>query len=128
MNNNPISFLLKLIGIVHLPGLLIVYLALPNQYLKEFILLNPYAHAHEWYPAICCSERDCMPINPADLVATPDGWKVMTNGEIIPYDSNKIKRRPLNAPPEAYTSPHVCFKNGDIKAEVICVYPMEQGS
>lgn len=34
------------------------------------------ALAHSWYPAECCSERDCYPIEVHDVKAVTGGWLV----------------------------------------------------
>lgn len=39
-------------------------------------LLASPAAAHEWYPASCCSEKDCTPLTEADVKETPDGWLI----------------------------------------------------
>lgn len=64
-------------------------------------------HAHEWYPAICCNDRDCYEI-PADAVEVVDGgYRLKSNGQIIPWDQVR------ETPGEAGHSFHVCTERGD---------------
>ncbi len=32
------------------------------------------ASAHEWYPRLCCSDRDCHPVDCAEVRKDPSGW------------------------------------------------------
>lgn len=48
------------------------------------------AGAHEapsgWrYPVSCCGLRDCAPLPANALEPTPDGWRIIATGEVIPY-------------------------------------------
>lgn len=64
-----------------------------------------YAFSHEapsgWrYPYACCSNYDCRPVDApgADrhhtiqINRSPEGFVISTTGEVIPYNSNKIKQ------------------------------------
>jgi hypothetical protein len=92
------------------------------------IILATPAAAHDWYPPECCSATDCAAVGAADLTPTPEGWRVESSGEIVPFDDQRVKPIPPDAPPEARTTPHVCHAGGDPSARAICVYPMELGS
>lgn len=38
-------------------------------------LIHP-ARAHDWYPAVCCSQKDCQPIPESRVRVTPEGYQV----------------------------------------------------
>lgn len=42
------------------------------------------AHAHSWYPPICCSERDCASLSPGSVEEGPGGYLIRSTGEFIP--------------------------------------------
>jgi len=88
------------------------------------------ARAHDWYPPLCCSGRDCHPTGahpgarePAATL-TPQGWR-LHDGKVIPHA-------------RARTSPdgvlHVCRRGGDPHGEIIevdgrpCVFAPGLGS
>ncbi|MBB3975963.1 hypothetical protein GGQ64_001150 [Rhizobium azooxidifex] len=52
------------------------------------------ARAHSFYDLECCSNRDCMPVPDEEIMATKEGWRVRTTGEVIGYDSWPIKHSP----------------------------------
>lgn len=49
----------------------------------------PSAHAHSWYPASCCSNQDCQPVDASEIRSTPTGWQVAPTGEVIPYGDHR---------------------------------------
>lgn len=73
------------------------------------------ARAHDWYPALCCSGRDCHPTGEVDGARepaarfTPRGW-VLHDGKVIPHD--KVRQSPDGAL-------HVCRRGGDPTGDVI---------
>lgn len=52
------------------------------------------ASAHSFYHYECCHDRDCWPLEPADISETPEGWLLVETGEVIPYDWPKVKDSP----------------------------------
>lgn len=42
-----------------------------------------YARAHSWYPAECCSDRDCYPLPDGSVKKVPGGYQLIENGEFI---------------------------------------------
>lgn len=50
-----------------------------------FALAAP-VFAHSWYPAACCSEVDCSPLDPKEVKATPAGWLIIKDRVTVPYD------------------------------------------
>jgi hypothetical protein len=38
-----------------------------------FVNLVATAHAHEWYPSICCGGHDCHPVDCDELTELPNG-------------------------------------------------------
>lgn len=77
------------------------------------LLVVVMARAHEWYPAECCSDRDCWiaGIGGAEPEPrmSPSGW-VLQDGTLIPFH-------------EARPSPdgnfHVCRHGGSLLGSVI---------
>jgi hypothetical protein len=57
-------------------------------------LAAPRARAHDWYtgsanPATgepCCDVDDCQRVEPDSVRASPRGWLVAPNGEVVPYN------------------------------------------
>jgi hypothetical protein len=43
-----------------------------------------HAFSHDWYPPVCCSDKDCREISNRDVDWTPAGWLVKITGEVIP--------------------------------------------
>ena len=37
------------------------------------------------YPVTCCGKMDCAPLPANALEPTPNGWRVIATGEVIPY-------------------------------------------
>lgn len=95
-----------------------------------FVLVAHRAQAHDWYPALCCSGRDCHPTGAVEGARepaarfTPRGW-VLHDGKVIPHD--RVRQSPDGAL-------HVCRRNGDPKGDVIevdgkpCVFAPGLGS
>jgi hypothetical protein len=53
-----------MLRLLPLPAILALTLALTFN--------KPSAVAHEWYPQHCCSDKDCHPINCAEITTSPD--------------------------------------------------------
>ncbi|MBJ6128316.1 hypothetical protein [Microvirga splendida] len=52
----------------------------------------PPALAHDWYPAACCSQRDCRHLEEADgetVLEIPGGWQLW-DGRIVPRGTAKL--------------------------------------
>lgn len=50
------------------------------------------AAAHDWYPAACCSQRDCRHLEEAKgetVLETPKGWQLW-DGRIVPRGTAKL--------------------------------------
>jgi hypothetical protein len=41
-------------------------------FVLAFTLYINSAYGHEWYPQHCCSDRDCHPVDCAEITTTPD--------------------------------------------------------
>ncbi len=55
-------------------------------------LSSELALAHEWYPASCCSERDCRALvetNGETVLESADGWKLW-DGRTVPRGRAKF--------------------------------------
>jgi hypothetical protein len=50
------------------------------------------ALAHDWYPAACCSEKDCRPLVEAkgeSVLESAKGWELW-DGRTVPRDTAKL--------------------------------------
>lgn len=59
------------------------------------LALTVVAHAHDWYPRECCSDRDCAPAD--TVVRRDDGSYFVTSrgmSVVIPADYNKWRSSP----------------------------------
>jgi len=73
------------------------------------------------YDPSCCSIRDCAPMPPGEIVATEQGWRVESTGEVIPYTSSKIKR----SRDDLF---HRCAISGDFTRKTsLCLYVPDMG-
>lgn len=79
------------------------------------LALGATASAHSWYPADCCSDRDCWPMGQDADASEPD--PVIVPGGYRTHDGIFV--------PQAQTRPsrdgrfHVCRYGGDPKGGVI---------
>lgn len=69
--------------------------------------------AHEWYPPVCCSERDCFEVAPELMTPTADGYRYEITGEVIPYDRTRV------TPPEGGGAFHICTYGGNPSGQII---------
>lgn len=88
------------------------------------------ARAHEWYPPLCCSGRDCHPTGAAEgarepaATWTPGGWRL--------HDGKMFRHDRVRQSPDGLL--HVCRRNGDPKGDVIevdgkpCIFAPGLGS
>lgn len=49
------------------------------------------ARAHSWYPAVCCSDADCMELDSKRVRVTPGGY-LIDNREMVPFDKAQWSR------------------------------------
>lgn len=75
------------------------------------------ARAHDWYPPLCCSGRDCHPTGAAEGAREPAAtW----DGDTLRlHDGKTYARRTLRVSPDGLL--HVCRRDGDPRGEVIVV-------
>jgi hypothetical protein len=76
------------------------------------------ARAHDWYPAECCSQRDCFKINYDELVETNNGdWLYLPRNLTFP----KAKVRPSQD-----RNFHVCIGNsGYNDGQPLCAFILQ---
>ena len=81
------------------------------------VLTASMAHAHSWYPAECCSERDCAPLPENQTPKPLDGgaW-LLSTGEIVPREKARW------SPDGLY---HLCRLPG---GTIVCIFIPPQGS
>ena len=88
------------------------------------ILLISVASAHQaptgWaYPWTCCSNNDCRVVNESDstvkVAETPEGYRISTTGEVIPYNDKRVK----DSPDGLF---HWCSRQGKDDTPTICLY------
>ena len=68
--------------------------------------------AHDWYPALCCSDRDCHPLAEANgetVTETADGWRL--------WDGRIIKRGAAKWSPDGRF--HLCET---LSKSIICFF------
>lgn len=80
--------------------------------------------AHDWYPFACCSDQDCWSSPAGNITVTPEGYRIETSGEVIPFTDPRI--RPT--PPEGGGDFHVCHLAADPTARVLCLFVPEVGA
>lgn len=86
------------------------------------VVLATKVFAHSFYDYDCCHQRDCGPVPSTQFRPTPSGWQWIPNGEIIPYDSHKIRKSPDG-------SFHRCGQNSPLDPEKArCFYIPEMGT
>ena len=50
------------------------------------------AHAHSWYPQVCCNDKDCRTVDKVDSL--PDGAELFHAGSIVVIVPKHFKRMP----------------------------------
>lgn len=50
------------------------------------------AHAHSWYPQVCCNDKDCLLVDKVDSL--PDGAELFHAGSITVIVPKHFKRMP----------------------------------
>lgn len=63
------------------------------------VMFATYAFAHGWYPADCCSGRDCEPIH-------SDRVRVLSTGYVVDGVNHEEHHRVRSSPDQQY---HACF-------------------
>ena len=76
-------------------------------------LLAVWLLAHSWYPAECCSDRDCHPIPETEVRAMSGGY--LYKGRFIPEAKTRIGQD---------GSYHICYWPKD---DVICFFKPYSG-
>lgn len=80
----------------------------------------PTVYAHDapsgWkYPYSCCSGIDCRPVKTKAISVRPDGYVILTTGELLHYDDRRIRY----SPDGEY---HWCSKDGKEDTATICLF------
>lgn len=72
----------------------------------------PKTLAHDWYPAWCCSDRDCRELvedKGETVLETPDGWKLW-DGRVVPRKVGKPSPdKKFHLCEEALSKAIICF-------------------
>lgn len=95
------------------------------------LLITWQASAHSWFEYRCCSDKDCRTVPNGTVVGGPNGWEVRLPGapmSVIPYNSNKVRPIPPEAPVEARGLFHVCTVQGKPTGMVLCIYVPDGGA
>jgi len=75
-------------------------------------LFAPAAIAHDWYPAWCCSDRDCRPLaeeKGETVVETADGWRLWDGRLVGRGDAKPSPDKNFHLCEEALTKAIICF-------------------
>ena len=92
--------------------------------MKPFVLaaaltvaISTAALSHSWYPASCCSGRDCQPLPIDHVVETRDGWHIKTCSPTRPIciDGFVARGKEKVSQDGGY---HVCFN----ASRIICLF------
>lgn len=84
------------------------------------------AFSHEaptgWsYPPLCCSNQDCRQADPREVRETPDGYLLVTTGEVVPYLNYRVKPSPDGLF-------HVCQQAGNFDSgRILCLFAPPRG-
>ena len=92
----------------------------PTVFIPALILaLGPLdAAAHDFYARECCTDHDCRPAAPGEVVQTPNGCASFRRDEVFP--SWATRRSPDGRI-------HRCTKDADPAAMTICLYVPDLG-
>ena len=86
-----------------------------------------YAGAHDApsgfrYPSYCCSETDCRPADPGEIVAVSGGWHVVPSNTYVAPNDHRIH----DSPDGRF---HICnITAGDRASGFWCLYIPPHGS
>jgi hypothetical protein len=113
MTRDPnISTTRRVVAIILLAMAAIMVWMLAALVLMTFV--QPVA-AHSFYHYECCHDRDCWPLEPAEIRETPQGWVIEGLSQPIPYDWPKVKE----SPDGRY---HLCTTTGTTSGLPLCLY------
>lgn len=89
------------------------------------VLSATKARAHEaptgWrFDPECCGNGDCMPVPMTTIRETPNGYQIKQTGEVIPYDSPKVRPSPDGMP-------YRCSTGGKPEGNTYCIYVPKGG-
>ena len=74
---------------------------------------TPTATAHSFYDSACCSDHDCHPAEPGEVVPVEHGWKVVPTGEVF------TEGMVFHSPDGRF---HRCSEDGRRDGRTICLY------
>lgn len=73
------------------------------------------------YPWSCCSNMDCQHIDDAAIKETPEGYTIVSTGEVVAYGDKRIK----DSPDQEF---HWCaHRNGIDSGHTICLFVPPKG-
>lgn len=73
------------------------------------------------YPPLCCSNQDCRQADPREVRETPDGYLLVTTGEVVPYLNYRVKQSPDGLF-------HVCQQAGNFDSgRILCLFAPPRG-
>lgn len=83
------------------------------------------AEAHEaptgWrFEPECCGNGDCKPVGQGEIRVTPDGYLIPATGEVIPFQSHKVRSSPDG-------KPYRCSVQGKREGNTYCIYISKGG-
>lgn len=83
------------------------------------------ARAHEaptgWsFDPACCGGNDCKPVPTSEITVTAEGYKIATTGEVIPFQSTKVRVSPDGMP-------YRCSVGGLPTGHTYCIYVSKGG-
>lgn len=72
-------------------------------------------------PPLCCSDRDCRQAGDGEVRETPQGYLLVTTGEVVPYRNYRVKPSPDGLF-------HVCQQAGNFDTgRVLCLFAPPRG-
>jgi len=82
--------------------------------------LHGVAYPHEaptgWtFDSRCCGNGDCYPVETDAISERPDGYHIISTGEVIPYQSNKVLPSPDGLS-------YRCSTAGSVQGITYCIY------
>jgi hypothetical protein len=81
-------------------------------------------HAHDWYDATCCSNRDCYPVSETEVYPEWDAegehmfWVIRATGERLQDDDPRVR----DTPEHAGLTRHRCSHAGQVGGRTLCIY------
>lgn len=68
----------------------------------------------------CCGNGDCYPVQTDAIRERPDGYHILSTGEVIPYQSTKVLPSPDGLP-------YRCSTAGSVQGVTYCIYVPKGG-